>query len=157
MSHLVTSTGLNRPHRGFTLIEVLIAVVVLGILAAVALPSFLEAIRKSRRAEAFTALTAVQQAQERWRANRASYTTDLSAAGLNLPSTTAGGRYAVVVNAADATGYTVTTSANSGTSQASDGNCVRLRVRAAGGNLFYGSAAASGDFNETAGNPCWSR
>ena len=143
--------------RGFTLIELLIAVVVLGVLAVVAMPTFVDSIRKSRRSEAFTALAAVQQAQERWRANHASYTTDLSSTGLNLPSTTSGGYYGIAVDAADATGYTVTASAASGSSQVSDGNCARLRVRAAGGNLHYGSAATSGSFDESPGNRCWSR
>jgi type IV pilus assembly protein PilE len=147
----------RRSGRGFTLIELMIAVVVLGILAAVALPSYFDSVRKGRRAEAVAALTLVQQAQERWRSNNASYTTDLSAAGLNLPAASSGGLYAIAVDAATNTGYTVTATAAAGSSQASDGNCVRLRVRAAGGNLFYGSAPSSGDFNESAGNRCWSR
>jgi type IV pilus assembly protein PilE len=99
----------------------------------------------------------VQQAQERWRSNNASYTTDLSSSGINLPTTTSGGYYGIAVDAADATGYSVTASATTGSSQASDGSCARLRVRATGGNLFYGSAPASGSFDESAGNRCWSR
>lgn len=157
MTHFTTPVAARRTERGFTLIELMIAIAVLGIVAAVALPSFMDSIRKGRRAEAFAALAALQQAQERWRANHASYTTDLSSAGLNLPSTTSGGYYAIAVDAADNTGYTATASAASGKSQAADGRCVRLRVRAAGGNLFYGAAAGSGDFDESAGNPCWRR
>lgn len=157
MSHLLAPTFAVRAQRGFTLIELMIALVVIGILSAVALPSFLDSIRKGRRSEAFAALSSIQQAQERWRANHASYTTDLSASGLNLPSSSSAGRYGVAVNAADNTGYTVTATAVTGSSQAADGNCVRLRVRAAGGNIFYGSAAGTGSFDESAGNPCWRR
>jgi type IV pilus assembly protein PilE len=163
MSHIDTRRLGARTVAGFTLIELLIAIVVVAILAAVALPSYQDSVRKSRRSEAFAALTAVQQAQERWRSNRASYTTELTAApaddppGLGLPATTSKGYYAISIDAASATGYTVTATGVDGTSQAADGNCRRLRVRVAGGNIFYGSASATGDFDESAGNRCWAR
>lgn len=149
--------------RGFTLIELLIAIAVLGLLAMVAYPSYLDSIRKSRRSEAFTALSQIQQAQERWRGNNAAYAASVTNAagddppGLGLPGTTPNGYYSLSVDASSATGYAVTATGASGTSQADDGVCVRLRVRMAGGNLFYGSAAASGDFDESSGNRCWSR
>jgi len=148
---------------GFTLVELLIAVVVVAILAAVALPAYQDSVRKSRRTEAFAALTTVQQAQERWRSNRASYAAELTAGptddppGLGLPATTSNGYYTLSIDAASATGYTVTATGADGTSQAADGNCRRLRVRVAGGNIFYGSAPADGSFDESAGNRCWAR
>lgn len=145
----------SPPARGFTLIELLIALVVLGVLAAVALPAFNESIRKSRRSEAAAALTAVQQAQERWRSNNSSYAT--SVAALSLPATSSGGYYTISVDSATATTYNVVATAAAGKSQAEDGPCVRLRVRSNGGNLIYGSAPASGSFDESAGNRCWSR
>ncbi len=147
----------RRLEPGFTLMELMIALAVLGILTAIALPSFNDSIRKSRRSEAFAALSGVQQAQERWRTNNSSYTTDMSSAGVNQPSITVGGYYGIAVDAADATSYSVTATGSTGTTQANDGNCVRLRMRSAGGNIFYGSAAASGSFDETAGNPCWAK
>ena len=152
-------------QRGFTLIELLVAVAIMGIIAAIAYPSFMDSVRKSRRADAFTALNAVQQAQERWRANNASYASALANTatgtdppnGLGLTATSASGYYGITLSGASGTGYTVLATAVTGTSQAADANCVRLRVRAAGGNLIYGSAAASGDFNEAANNACWVR
>jgi type IV pilus assembly protein PilE len=141
----------------------MMVVAVIGILAALALPSFLDAIRKARRSDAFAALTAVQQAQERWRSNRGAYTTALTAApsatppGLGLAATSGKGLYTLSIDAADATGYTVTATAASGTTQASDGNCRRLRVRLDRGNIVYGSADAGGDFDESAGNRCWAQ
>lgn len=148
---------------GFTLIEALVAVAVLAILTSVALPSFMDSIRKGRRADAVAALAAVQQAQERWRSNRNAYTTELTAEpdddppGLALPDASAKGYYAITVDDADATGFTTTASAVAGSSQASDGPCARLRIRVDGGNVFYGSAAVAGDFDESAANPCWAR
>ncbi|WP_425257872.1 type IV pilin protein [Rubrivivax sp. RP6-9] len=145
----------SSSDHGFTLIELLIALVVLAVLAAVALPAFNESIRKSRRSEAAAAITGVQQAQERWRSNNTSYAA--SVAALSLPTTSSGGYYTISVDSATTTGYNVVATAVAGKSQAEDGDCVRLRVRSVGGSLVYGSAAASGSFDESAGNRCWSR
>jgi type IV pilus assembly protein PilE len=175
MRHDRTPVSAPAPHggnrrrgagRGFTLIELLIAIVVVGLLAAVALPSFMDSVRKSRRTDAFTALNAVQLAQERWRANRPQYAgndeltrgVNATPPGLGLGTGTASGYYTLALSDASATGYAATATAVSGKSQANDGTCVRLRVRAAGGNIFYGSAPAGSDtFDETAGNRCWAR
>ena len=157
------------PHRralaGFTLIEIMIVVVVLALLAAVALPSFLDSLRKSRRAEAFTALSAVQQAQERWRSNNAAYSSNLTAAptastpGLGLPATTTGGLYNVALSSTSATGYTVSAVAVAGKSQAADTACSTLAVRVTGAQITYagcnGCSLGTSDFAAT--NVCWSR
>ena len=141
----------------------LIAVAVVGLLAAVALPAFNDAIRKHRRADAFASLAALQQAQERWRSNRSSYTTLLTALpaddppGLGLPATSSKGYYTLAIDAADATGYTATATAASGTTQVKDSGCQRLRVRVDRGNLSYGAAAIDGDFDFAATNRCWAR
>lgn len=146
--------------RGLTLMELMIAIAILGILMSIALPIYKDSIRKGRRSEAFGALTSAQQKQERWRANNPAYSTDMSAStGLDIPTTTANGYYSISLDAADATTYTVRASAVGGTSQADDGNCAQLRVRlAAGSQLNYGSASlGSSTFDESAGNRCWSR
>lgn len=148
---------------GFTLIEAMITLAVIALLAAVALPSYQDSVRKSRRSDAFAALTTVQQAQERWRGNRATYAGSITAAptddppGLGMTAASAKGYYALAISDAGATGYTVTATAATGTSQVKDGACQRLRVRVAGGNLHYGSADADGAFDESANNPCWAR
>jgi type IV pilus assembly protein PilE len=149
--------------RGFTLIELMVTIAIVAILAAVALPSFLDSIRKGRRSDAVAALAAVQQAQERWRSNRNAYTAQLTASasadppGLGQSATSAKGYYAISIDAAGNTNYTVTATATTGTSQAGDGACQRLRVRVDGGNIIYGSATAVGEFDESATNPCWAR
>jgi type IV pilus assembly protein PilE len=62
----MSSMGLFRQNRGFTLIELMIVVVVVAILTAIALPSFLEQIRKGARAQAKTALLDTMQKEERF-------------------------------------------------------------------------------------------
>lgn len=146
--------------RGFTLIELMIALAVIAILAAVAYPSFMDSIRKSRRSEAFSALSAIQQAEERWRANNPSYTDQLTAApptGLGIASSTANGYYTLSLANVTATSYEAVATAVSGTTQAYDGNCAKLGVRMNGGNVLYASSSSAGTLTFAASDRCWAR
>jgi len=159
------STALSSARRApaFTLIEVMIVVVVVGLLAAVALPSFMDSIRKGRRAEATGALAQVQQEQERWRANRTTYTSTLSdlKLGIDADGKTPSGYYAISIEQANGSGYIAKAAAVSGTSQAADTNCTTMRLRLRGGNVEYGGCNACGlpEGNAPLSDPnrCWSR
>ncbi len=61
-------------HCGFTLIEVMITVVIIGILAAIVYPSYQESVRKAKRAEGRAALLRDMQQQERDYSRTNSYT-----------------------------------------------------------------------------------
>lgn len=63
----------RKSTAGFTLIEVMIVVAIIGLLAAIAYPSYAEHIRKGRRAEGRTALLALLQQQERYMTQRNCY------------------------------------------------------------------------------------
>jgi type IV pilus assembly protein PilE len=65
---------------GFTLIELMIVVVVIGILAAIAYPSYQEHVRKARRADAQTALLELAQFMERHYTANGKYLTSANAA-----------------------------------------------------------------------------
>lgn len=140
-----------RLVQGFTLIEIMIAVVIVAILAAIALPSFMDSVRKGRRSEAFAALSALQQAQERWRGNNANYGAMVNLT--TIAATTPNGYYAISIDANNATGYTATATGQGG--QANDGSCKVLAVRVLGGNISYGSGAAVADFTDP--GRCWAK
>lgn len=59
--------------RGFTLIELMVTVAIVGILASIAMPSYLEYIKKGKRSEAEGALVTFANAMEQWRLQNGSY------------------------------------------------------------------------------------
>lgn len=81
---------------GFTLIELMIVVVIIGILASIAYPSYINFITKSNRAEAHAALMKVANLQEQYYLDNKTYATDLTDLGLNAsPFLTDNGIYEV--------------------------------------------------------------
>lgn len=125
----------------------------MGIIVALAMPSFFGSIRKSHRSEAVAALAAVQQGQERWRANNPSYTTTLASVG--ALASTPNGYYTVSINAADPTSYTATATAAG--AQLADTRCAAMRVKITGANVAYGSACSTCTLADppTDPNNCW--
>lgn len=148
------STRIRNAH-GFTLVELMVVVAIVGILASVAYPSYMNQVRKSRRSDAVVALSAIQQAQERWRANNTTYasntqmtvSTTATPPGLGLSATSDGGYYTLAISANTGTGYSLTATAVSGKSQTSDTGCTPLNVVVTNGKATTDSAQAS----------CWSK
>lgn len=64
---------MKKKHYGFTLIELMIVVAIIGILASVAYPAYTDSVRKGRRAQARTALLELMQQQERFMTQRNCY------------------------------------------------------------------------------------
>lgn len=92
--------------RGFTLIELVITVAIVGIIAAVALPSYRSYALKARRSEATAKLLDMQIQQERWRTNNNAYTNVVANLG-SPPTTPLTNHYTITVPVATATTYTI--------------------------------------------------
>jgi type IV pilus assembly protein PilE len=84
---MLPATNRHGFARGFTLIELVIAMAVFGILVAIAWPNYQDYLIKSRRAAAQSDMLQIQLAMEKWRANRASYRSDATASSAGTATT----------------------------------------------------------------------
>lgn len=138
---------------GVTLIELLVTLAIAAILGAIAYPSFMGSIYKSRRADASAALTRVQQSAERWRSSNVAYPTDLAQMGENAVSPDK--HYLLTFTPlVNGTSYQATATATG--SQAGDTKCKILTVTMDKGALSYSSSDGVTVVN-SATNPCWRR
>ena len=132
----------DSPVAGFTMIELMVVVAIAALLMSLALPSYNDSVKRSRRGDAADLVLGVQHAQERWRGLNPTYSSTLAA--LNQPEQSTGGYYRLALSAASGTGYTLTATAVSGKSQASDGGCATLVVTVANGMPAYTPASCWG-------------
>ena len=143
----------RRACAGFTLIDMMCAVTVAGVVSSVAVPAYQGAMQKTRRSEALVALLQAQMVQERFRADHASYG---SLADLGLPATTPGGYYGLSVTGSSQTGYAIEAVATA--AQNADTLCRHLRMVVDGFNVAYASGPDSSVGNAASVNKkCWSQ
>ena len=79
----------NKLNGGFTLIELMITVAIVGILAAIAYPAYTNSILKGKRAEGRKAVAELMQQQERYMTQRNTYLAFTNAAGVTTPASAA--------------------------------------------------------------------
>jgi type IV pilus assembly protein PilE len=73
---------MSKKHKGFTLVELMIVVVIIGIISTIAFPSYQDYVRKARRAEAQAVLLETAQFMERWYTTNNRYNTAVLPAAL---------------------------------------------------------------------------
>ena len=151
----ITQPPARRGRRpgGFTLIETMVTVAVAGVLSSVAYPSLEGQVMRARRSDALVALMQAQLAEERFRANNASYG---SLADAGVRPTSPAGHYRIAVVSSDAAGFELLASAVAG--QARDTRCRHLRLGLADATLTYASGSDASTANGADANrACWSR
>ena len=129
-----------RKQKAFTLIEVMIVVAIIGILAAIAYPSYQQHIIKTRRASATACLVELAQFMERY------YTTRMSYTGATLPATSCRtdlGSYYVFSFPAAITATTFSIQAAPQGSQTGDTRCGNLGIDHVGNKTESGTGSVS--------------
>lgn len=110
----------NRHGFGFTLIELMIVVAVIGILAAIAFPSYAEYVKKGRRSAAQSHLMDIAQREQQYLLDVRAYAATLTALGVTTP-TDVSTYYTIKVDVVDAPPtFTITATAKG--AQLSDGD-----------------------------------
>ena len=135
--------------QGWTLTELLISLALMGTLAALALPAYLQQQRQTRRSDAQVALQQLQIDQARWRSQHDRYADALAALGWSSELSPRG-QYQISIPQADAEGYTL--EALPLGAQALDRDCSPLRLTWRGSGTATLSAGAYPDSDPL---HCW--
>jgi type IV pilus assembly protein PilE len=149
---------LAQPSVGFTLIEMLVALVLAAMLAALAFPGYRQVMHRTQRIEAHLALMRLQYLQERHFADHHAYASELRTDGsgnsLPIAAITEDGNYELSMRL-DAGGqaYVAFARARPSGRQAGDTPCQRFSIDTVGTRR---SAAAAGPWRPEPGGGCWS-
>jgi type IV pilus assembly protein PilE len=141
----------RQPTRGWTLTELLISLALMSVLAALALPTYQQQQRQTRRTDGQAALIQLQMDQARWRSTHDSHADMLSALGWTSDLSPQG-HYQISITEATPDGYTLEAFALS--SQATDRDCNPLRLRWQGSATTLWSAGVHQDSDPAR---CWRR
>lgn len=111
-----------KPQNGFTLIELLIVITLIGILSAIAYPSYQNSLMKGRRGSAQAFLMDVMQREQQYLLDNRSYTDSLTTLGLSVPADVSGDyNVTLVIAAGPPPTVTATATPITGGRQVSDG------------------------------------
>lgn len=127
--------------KGFTLIELMIALVIAGLLAYLAYPSYLAYARKSNRVDGTSTLMAMQLAQEKYRFSNTQYGTLAQVWG--GVTTSSKGYYQLAISNVSGSTYTLTATAQGSQANDNEGSvsCTPLVITVNGASVTKTPAA----------------
>lgn len=124
-------TRKKKDDEGFTLIELLVVIIIIGVLSAIALPSFLNQAAKARGAEAKSNVGAMNRAQQAYFLEQQTFSTSVDALGLSFPTTT------------DNFSYSAAAGTNIATEVVNYGTSLKDDIKSYGGMTKYTAGSTS--------------
>ncbi len=126
---------------GFTLIELMVVVAIVGILVGIALPSYQDSVRKGRRGQAKADLVELAQRVERWRTVNNTYTGFVMGADDDQSPRQGAPAYNVALAIPNDNEFTLTATPVGG--QTADVRCMELTINQAGQKTVGGGATGT--------------
>lgn len=142
------NSTLDKAISGFTLIEVMIVVVIIGILSAIAYPNYTEYVRRGARADAMTLLLDAANKQEQFFVDNRVYSDNLAAIG--VATATENGYFNVTLENVTADTFRIVATAAAGPVRG-DEQCPALTIDE------LGVRGVAGTTNQDAIDRCWER
>ena len=134
--HKTRRDAIASGSKGFTLIELMIVVAIVGILAAIAYPSYRDSVRRSHRSEGQALLLDTQSREERYYSNNNTYTTDMTKLGYSADPVISENQYYSVDAAAPTSSCPITScyklTATAQGSQSDDTHCATMSIDSLG-------------------------
>ncbi len=122
----------KQDDGGFTLIELLVVIIIIGILSAIALPSFLNQANKAKQSEAKQYVGSMNRAQQAFYLEKSGFTTEIGRLGLGIATQTENYKYYITSTAAT-------------TSVANAGESTKAPLKAYVGGVKLGTIAATSE------------
>jgi len=133
--------GKKKENEGFTLIELLVVIIIIGILSAIALPSFLNQANKAKQSEAKTYIGSLNTGEQAYYTEKGAFNSDITSLGVGVQTQTVNYIYSMTVSGTGTGSKATATSATTGVSAVIRNYAGTVALQSTGANSDITSVA----------------